>query len=234
MIRCYSLDIPLQHYQMTVWLGENPEPKNVSDFRRLEFFWNDVVQVLRLSSQESSSWNNIGLGFWQVERNWSRRETTEWSGGRGPVAPGVCGWDGLVARVFAAETNQSLACFFVKSFWGRHFPASVANSCKPMILVQENYIKTTSPRHVFVHPDFPPIQPSRVLTWDYGCRSFGKRWLKPYPVTMSSLTTRPCTSLGHEGTWDIWMMKSLRRILTKGIMTRVSALKKLLACAGCI
>lgn len=30
---------------------------------------------------------------------------------------------------------------FLEGFWGRHFPASVANSCKPMILVQENYIK---------------------------------------------------------------------------------------------
>ena len=67
---------------MTVWLGENPEPKNVSYFWRLDISWDDdVVQVLRLSSQESSSWNNIGLGFWQVERNWSRRETTQRSRG---------------------------------------------------------------------------------------------------------------------------------------------------------
>ena len=37
-----------------------------------------------------------------------------------------------------------------------------------------------------------------------------------------------------KGTWDIWMMKSLRRILTKGIMTHVSVLKDSLASGGCI
>ena len=163
MIRCYSLDIPVQYWQMTVWLGENPEPRNVSYFWRLEISWDDVVQVLRLSSQESSSWNNIGVGFWQVERNWSRRETTQRSRGGCVNVLGVgmvvvgCGclhfllmkptnrWHGFFGRVFGvdiflpqSQTAANQWFWYKKTTSKRHQESS------------------TYPSHVFVHPNFPP------------------------------------------------------------------------------